>query len=764
MTDLPNLFQESRDTSPLDLEQLSDDELAMILSIERRLYEAQRYTGVERHSGEGSESYLAEVERRHPRVLLLDGGRGTGKTSVLLTLVDRWHGWSRSGVAETATYRERVAQIRQNSKFTPGEHDFDIPAHVRVVGILDFDPLPPEMPLVAGIMQAWRPLAERYDELSGRLADCDDEGDTLMDLWHRLFRVAAVGWTAISKDSGLIEQVLDREEQVQDWQRLDKQWRKFVDEVIGLGKCLKGAHKLADQPVFVIMIDDVDLQVGRIRELLPALRLLYHPKVVFLVAADRRHMVDMLKLDFLGQQNVIATRQLREDALQVSERDRWAGDLARSSFQKVFPLRNRWYLRPLSLRELLEFPEASANLRTVLNESPLSRSGSDPSKTLAVGDYLHTMGIAADDIGDLPPVMTYRTAHQIFHQVSSHNVPPSGSLEAIRQMLGASDADDLVRTTERGGRGHIVEYRLIGELAALFRPDFVEPISGQADIVLSARPEFIYRRDPSSNAILMTGNSDNVLNFTAALAAVSMRDDGYGVTASGLRWDVRLALAWTRVRLFDRVHQDPNLDLAFQWRFQEHPSPKRLLEWTREWARFVHDLHASTEQRLDRIAYAWIYYHLRNLGASMDGVPEPFSDEFNTSDAWTAILQAEPQTGTAVERARWRTQTLPLLARPEIGLHPDVQERLLQFVGEDPDFALGLWDHRRRLVTDAILAAADEARVPAEEAEDSARVARAIEVFERRHRDIYRVDSPWFRSVEVHVQQSRGDALPAGSS
>ena len=43
------------------------------------------------------------------------------------------------------------------------------------------------------------------------------------------------------------------------------------------------------------MIDDVDLQVERIRELLPALRSLYHPNVAFLVAAHWEHLVDTLK-------------------------------------------------------------------------------------------------------------------------------------------------------------------------------------------------------------------------------------------------------------------------------------------------------------------------------------------------------------------------------------------------------------------------------------------------------------------------------------
>ena len=80
------------------------------------------------------------------------------------------------------------------------------------------------------------------------------------------------------------------------------------------------------------MIDDVDLQVKRIRELLPALRMLYHPNVFFIVAADRRHMVDMLELDFQGQQRGLGeTRSCSKCSGAIRS---VATDLGRSSIPK----------------------------------------------------------------------------------------------------------------------------------------------------------------------------------------------------------------------------------------------------------------------------------------------------------------------------------------------------------------------------------------------------------------------------------------------
>lgn len=739
MADTTHRSKLSKDTTPLEPAQLSAHELQTILDIERRLFEAQEAEVQE--GRQAVQGYLATVQKRHPRVLLLDGGRGTGKTSILLTLVDRWH-----GLANIDGYEKRIKELLPECT----SDDLRIPTHAKVVGgILDFDPLPPEMPLIAGIVEAWRMLAEKYDEALGRLGDDDEGDDRLMDLWHRLFRVAAVGWSAIPRNRGLIEQVLDREEQVQDWKHLDRHWESFVNEVIKRGKTLKSSDKLDPDPVFVIMIDDVDLQVGRIRELLPALRLLYHPRVLFLVAADRRHMIDMLELDFRGQENKLAHCHLREGLFEPGSGRRWAVDLAKSAFQKVFPLRNRWLLRQLSLGELLEFPANTANLKTILN-GWWEHQGSSVRPPL--GDYLAQMVSASETTVELPAMMPYRTAHQVFEHVSGQNAAAPDGLAVVCHMIGASGSDDLVRIVGRG-RHRSLEYLLVGELAALFRASFVEPISVLSDIVASARPDFIYRHDLAAVPVSMSAHTENTVNFMSALLAVTLREDEYGLTASGLRWEVRLALAWTRVRMFDPLYRDPHLDLAFQWRFHLHPSPKQLLQWAYDWSTFVQALHSNATARPERIVYAWIHHQLRWLGVTLDGLPNPLTAPFSL-ESLKALLARVPA-GNEEQAERWRKQTLPLMARPELGLVRPVQDALLEYVKSDTDAALWLWDQRRRLVTDAILAAADEVGITVKDAEDQPRVDGAIESFERRHERVYGAASPWWDAVELPVSKLR---------
>ena len=743
MPDTQNDSHESIDTSPLRPDQLSQHELSIIRSIEDQLRIRQAGASP---ADKSAKPYLASIQVRRPQVLLLDGARGTGKTSLLLTMAHRWNTHDGCGVP----------------RHDPGT----LPKYLHPLRILEFDPLPPQMPLIAGIVQAWQPLAKKYDELSGQSEEeCDGEVETLEDQWNNLFRVAAVGWSPMPTAKGLLEQVLDRQEQVSEWQRLGQRWYEFVEKVIACGKCLSNLHKLGGEPVFVVMIDDVDLQVERIRELLPALRSLYHPNVAFLVAAHWEHLVDTLKLDFLGQQNRLANRLENSNVLSAADDDKWSGTLAHAAATKVFPLKNKWTLRKLTLHELLAFPNSGDNaaalekgdasiratMRTMLNKWPCE------SKRTGLGEYLHKMAGTKDDPYEIPPFITYRDVHQIYESASMQRDRKAEAIEAVRRLI--SDPESEAVTLEAAEEGEpIVEFRGVGQLAALFRSVQVEQTAALSGIVLGASPDFIYRKEPSSEAISMRGYVGAEVNFTTAMLAVTIQDALYGVAAPGLQWNVSLALAWTRVRVLDK---NAYVNLSFQWRFHEHPHPFQLLEWSREWRAFIRTLQVSPAQRLERIAYAWIFYQLKWLGAEMPGVLTPSQVKVIRSGHWKKLLTVTPRKRDEWERELWRTQdwrtqTLPLLARPEIGLPPTVQRQLLGLAESDADADRSVlkipheWlrDQRRRLVTDAIIAAGEEEGGRAEDAENTERVEGIVAQLEAQHRAAHDSDSPWRKIVE----------------
>jgi hypothetical protein len=720
-------YQPGKDTRPLSPTDLSPTELEIIRKIEGRISDVRTVGRPAKR--DRVEDYLARAQQRYRRVLLLDGDRGTGKTSFLVTLVERWN--------VSAEYDDVVGAER--------------PDFIRVLPILDFDPLPPGVPLAAWIIQAWRPLVNHYEEISRKSTNGrESEDDTLLDRWLKLFRVAAVGWTGIPQGTGLIEQVLDREEQVGDWQHLDRQWYDFVEDVIEFGTngVPQAAGPLPKNPVFVIMIDDVDLQVGRVRELLPALRLLYHPSVVFVVAAYRKHLIDMLALDFLGQQNELA-RCAGPSALSLwgdADADRWAGDLALSTFQKVFAKPDLWRLEPLSLSEWLEFPGKQYTFRDVLNGrgKPLKAGVAVEPKhnDEPLGDYVRTFAKLREKQGvGAATFMTYRKAQQLADEIFTAT-DPKGMRNATALLCRLLDpTESEIGAVPSADGTPVVEFLRVGEVTALFSPELVEVISPKLhEIVLSGRPSFRFRAEDGSRVSSENRVQHGDMPVTMALLAISLQDSNRSVVAPGLKWEARLSLAWTRWAMSDHA-----VDAIFRWPLHVLPTPLRLFEWAGEWADFIRGLAGEARDRRDRMAYGWIFYQLRWLGGQLTGVDDPAQANLEDVDVWNRLLAKEPPADTDVKlgKDRWRRRTLPLLARPEIGFTPKVQKRLLA-VASTKQSSKGLIAERRRLVRDAFdAAAAEKGESATGGAEEDARVDAVLAAV-----DLQYAGAPWYDFIK----------------
>lgn len=722
-------YQPGKDTRPLSPTDLSPVEVEIIRKIEHRISDVR--TVGQPDSRDRVDDFLAYAQQRYRRVLLLDGERGTGKTSFLVTLVQRWN------PPASTEYDALVGAER--------------PDFVRVLPILDFDPLPPGMPLAAWIIQAWRPLVNHYEGILRKSTNGrESENDTLLDRWHMLFRVAAVGWTGIPQGTGLIEQVLDREEQVGDWQHLDRQWYNFVDDLIEFGtkEVPQPAGPLPKNPVFVIMIDDVDLQVGRVCELLPALRLLYHPSVVFVVAAHRKHLIDMLTLDFLGQQNKLvryagaSARSLWGDA----DADRWAGDLALSTFQKVFAKPDLWRLEPLSLSQWLEFPGKQFTFRDVLNGrgKPLKTGVAlEPEHNdEPLGDYVLSFAKLREKHGvGATTLMTYRKAQQLADEIFTA-ADPKGIRNATALLCALLDPSETEEgAVPRAAGIPVVEFQRVGEVTALFSPELVEVIYPKLhEIILSGRPNFTFRAEDGSRVSSDNRVHNGDMPVTMALLAISLQDSNRSVVAPGLKWEARLSLAWTRWATSDHA-----VDAVFRWPLHVLPTPLRLFEWAGEWAAFIRELAGEARDRRDRMAYGWLYYQLRWLGAPLAQVDDPARANLEDIDVWKRLLAKEPPADTDVRlgKDRWRRRTLPLLARPEIGFTPKVQKRLLGAASTQQS-SKGLMDERRRLVRDAFDAAAvEKGENTSGGAEEEARVDAVLAAV-----DLQYSRAPWYDFIK----------------
>jgi hypothetical protein len=761
----PSAENHSIDTAPLQPKQLSDHEWNIIFEIEERLREVppadnerKRTSGnvpTDRNRGLAAMRF-APAETRYQRVLLLDGARGTGKTSVLLTLIERWHeaaGYLTSNKWELDVDDQKRANALRSAQNLP-PNDGKAPSNVHVIRNLDFDPLPWKMPLIAGIVQSWRALAEYYDPEKYPTDELiDDDGPwRLMDRWHRLFQVAALGWMEIATTKGLIEQVLDREEQVRDWQSLREQWTEFVDEAVRVTVRQNQTNKdTSSTPVFVIVIDDVDLQVRRIRELLPALRLLTHPNVFFLVAAHAPHMLAMLKLDFLGQQQELARHRnaSQDSALTLAEADEWSSPLADSAVEKVFPTRNHWELKELSLLEFLAYPNPIAATPGVLpgGDAAVPPATSDAFETLldklnskseppGAGKALRDLANAADSVQFPLPLMTYRSAQQLRSAVTRMKDTTQATLAGLVSRA-ADEGADIVRRTDGG-----VDIPATGDLAALYRPGLVEP-GGIYNVVLSARPDFVFVQRGKPKVRLHSTSPKIQRLVTAALVAKTLEERDFPVDASGIRWDTYSSFIWT---------EWPGLNALFAWNRLRHPRPDQLFEHTKEWATFLGSLE-ETKDKLERFAYAWIFYQKKWSEHELDDLvdpatvgKEPFKWKWQLLLKQPRLIQGAKLTHDSKENERWTKETLPLLARPEIGLPPRIQKLLLSRTGGKTNL-VNLQRQRERLVTDALYAGGIQAG-QVEQTATQERVRDVIKQIDSDYEAYQGLSSPWRLTVE----------------
>jgi hypothetical protein len=248
------------DTRPLDDDHLTPDQrsavdwvLAQLVAISKRAPNAKPLH--RRDTCNGEHQVLINENRGH-QVIAIEGPRGTGKTTVLLTAL------------------RRLLEPR------PGELSH------RPLPIIDFDPQPAELPLLPWLLDGFARLAHALEKNDPRCppSRSDRAPGTLSREWRALLEVALRGWSPQTEHRSLADATFDRLEQIRDLSLLAGRYAEAVDSLLG---ALEGARRLSPGGLLVVPVDDVDLEVARAPELLDRLRFLYHPRVVWLLTLDR---------------------------------------------------------------------------------------------------------------------------------------------------------------------------------------------------------------------------------------------------------------------------------------------------------------------------------------------------------------------------------------------------------------------------------------------------------------------------------------------
>jgi hypothetical protein len=294
---------------------------------------------------------------RSGRNILVDGERGTGKTTLLLSL-------ARALLRRPEPYQED----KDEEKLPEGLGRRLGVLRRRLVWLetLDMEPLSDDTNLLGAV------LARIEDAAGARLPAPDDATVTSLlyptrdvrDIPRDLLRLQTS--IALIFDGNLRARAgrLDPDTFAVEARRTERERlgldRRFTDVLGALSAALDGKPELED-PVFVLPVDDLDLNPSDCVPLLRLLRSAHSPHLVVIMAADVGLLTTVLRLKYRGDFARIS------DPLKLSDEDRVrADDLADSAFRKHLPPSQQVHLALVEPAFALSYPVKAAKDRPIL--------------------------------------------------------------------------------------------------------------------------------------------------------------------------------------------------------------------------------------------------------------------------------------------------------------------------------------------------------------------------------------------------------------
>jgi hypothetical protein len=664
------------DSRPIRFEALLEHEIELIRQANRLLRGMHKDAKQYQDRTSFRDPWAPVDHHRSYRTLMISGPRGSGKTSIMLTLLAGWR-------AAWMDRRELWEAIADSKHQEEAEELFRPMADVvRPLKPLDFDPLPPDLPLYGWIVQAFLPLVEcleqdgqaaweaglerdRHDTMRSRdRLPWSGQSRSLREQWQDLYQAAVVGWgtgklrEAFQKD--LYDLMLEQGEQHLNWQKLQDKWKRFLDDLF---QELDQNPKVFPQGgLLVLPIDDADLQIERDRELIFAVRLLHHPHVVYLLTGDKDNLQENLSLDFLSR--MIGSFSFGYERF-FDVNDERSQKLASDLVKKVLSPLHVLDMGPLNLSQIFEWNDKEP-------DKPLDKIFHKDGFSLR--QFFEKRPEELEFFEDYSSLL-FRTLQQFkdrYAQAWNSNQAPDLAnflvrLEAFLKLLESNDKDEF---TVGRSKEQIDLHTYPGPIIPVVRLYQSARSSPHIEVRVGVELEFKQAWISEEPKRLVQASQLTLLALDLVVEAPHVY-----VLQHASRIRPPQCLAWS-------IYRAPYV-IWLPWPSIEAKSPTETVRQVEDWARDVRNIgHIGVDKWVDRIAFTWIRLHLLWLGADKERLPKPLRTDSDTESTWEKLFQSFQSLEDEVERSTWFQLELPLLTAPEYGLSKSLQDRLLHVLME----------------------------------------------------------------------------------
>ena len=560
------LVSEARPIPPKQLSDIEKDQLS----------KANEWIKAVLNEAKLEKSDAEEIDQhRSGRVLFIDGPRGAGKTSLLLTLLDGW---------------KKENEKREN-------------LHV-FLPVLDFDPLPRGMPLHGWLLEPWRREAKRLDETDTGARGSTDLTEQLAELFER----AVTGWTpAHAEGRGVVEKALTYQEQASGWLETHRLWCKFVGAMLCRRcRCSRDRCRHAHQFVFVIAIDDVDLQVEQLPQLLHAVRLLHHPNVVYVLTGNYEHLRFVLKLDYIHRHGR-GSYGYRHGEKQI-DKALWDDIKAHSArlrdafLEKAVPRHAMLTLPHLSFDDVLKFAAGDQTVKDTLHAPTWEKVLPAATRSLPIVTARRAQRVIESHLAR-PELRTEKLAAALkLTEADGKDADDKKKIAATLELIAAL-CETSIEVEEKTDLNAKPTFTMQGELTTQLGPILRVWKGDRLKVELTDQPSFVFAPDFDETRPQIKEEAHRAL-----LVQLVTEKTNALVVAHTLEWTPDAGIASTH------VEWEPNSTkvdwmAVFHWPWLVKPSATRALE-LKDLARKMSDLATgsslSDPKDVEVMVAAWL--------------------------------------------------------------------------------------------------------------------------------------------------------------